>query len=74
MFFYLLLQPLAALISLPSNPEVLRFMVIGDWGATRGKPTDFQNQKLVGKAMATLADQEQTDFIVSLGARDSLTG
>ena len=58
---------LLALADLPSNPEEIKFLVIGDYGATKGKPKDLQNQKITGKSMARMADLDQSDFVVSLG-------
>ncbi|KAJ3267947.1 Coatomer subunit beta' [Terramyces sp. JEL0728] len=45
----------------------VRFQVVGDWGSTKSKQTDFTNQKIVGKTMSSFADSDKTDFIVSLG-------
>ncbi|KAJ3321555.1 Tartrate-resistant acid phosphatase type 5 [Boothiomyces sp. JEL0866] len=53
-------------LEVPDNPKELRFMVIGDWG-TQGFPVDFPNQKTVGQSMAKLADQDHTNFVISVG-------
>ncbi|KAJ3262589.1 Tartrate-resistant acid phosphatase type 5 [Boothiomyces macroporosus] len=58
--------PQGGLLTVPKNPDELRFMVIGDWG-TQGFPVDFPNQEIVGKSMAALADMDSTHFVISVG-------
>ncbi|KAJ3267948.1 Tartrate-resistant acid phosphatase type 5 [Terramyces sp. JEL0728] len=47
--------------------QQVKFQVVGDWGSTTRRPTDYIHQKVVGKTMSTLADTDETDFIISLG-------
>ncbi|KAJ3307825.1 Tartrate-resistant acid phosphatase type 5 [Boothiomyces sp. JEL0838] len=52
----------------PSHYDTeVRFMVVGDWGSTTGRQTDFTNQQMTGKTMSSFADSNQTNFIVSVG-------